>query len=349
MTSQINDLAQLAADLTQTQEFERSTAPWILRSQELKATKTIPIDAEEELRHLKEEYNEARRAIAQREENLSTAMLKIETLESRMRDANAKATRITDLELQIEKAKAAAAALKEDIEKGDRELKALEADRDKWKKIAGDSRVFSEAAAGSKAGKEIAVATAREMDTLKTEIAALQSAVRYLREDNRRARLTEQRNYDWLAEPLKKPAPMQEQRKALVVAEGKDVLGELVRMATSAGVYDLADMPKDKLAWKSAKSTPQYHAAKQMEDFAAWQGWQDSVVKKSKILLGQQQTSSSQGNGREQRAKSARNAVARLQVRLPDLSGKAIPGTGRDIQIVGSREWEGLQGRMAAV
>ncbi|KUI55283.1 hypothetical protein VP1G_02625 [Cytospora mali] len=248
LTSEINDLSQLAADFTQTQEFERSTAPWILRSQDLKAVKTIPVDAEEELRHLKEEYNEARRAIAQREENLSTAMLKIDTLESRMRDATAKANLITDLELQIEQAKGDAASLKEDIEKQDRELKTLEADRDKWKKIAGDSRAFSEAAAGTKAGKEMAVATAREMDTLKEEIASLQSAVRYLREDNRRARLTEQANYDWLSEPLKKPAPVQEQRRALVVAEGKDVLGELVKMATAAAVFDLGSLPKDKLA-----------------------------------------------------------------------------------------------------
>lgn len=360
LTSEVNDLSQLAADFTQTQEFERSTAPWILRSQELKAVKTIPIDAEEELRHLKEEYSEARRAIAQREENLSTAMLKIETLESRMRDATAKANRITDLELQIEKAQGDAGSLKEDIEKQDRELKTLEADRDKWKKIAGDSRAFSEAAAGTKAGKEMAVATAREMDTLKEEIASLQSAVRYLREDNRRARLTEQAGHDWLSEPLRRPAPVREQRRALVVAEGKDVLGELVRMATSARVFDLGELPADKLAWRSARATPQYHAARQAEDLEAWRAWRDSVAHKGQVLAGQQLLHAQQLRGRDGggvgsgggfSARKARNAAAaRMHVRLPDLQGKMIPGSGRgDVEIVGSREWEGLQGRMAAV
>lgn len=348
LTSNITDLSHLAADFTQTQEFERSIAPWILRSHELKAIKTIPVDAEEEVRRLKEEWSEARRAVAQREEALSTAMLKIETLESRMRDATAKANRIADLELQIEKSKEAVAALREDIEKQDRELKALEADRDKWKKIAGDSRAFNEAAAGTKAGKEMAVATAREMDALKDEIVALQSAVRYLREDNRRARLTEQEGYDWLAEPLNRPVPVAEQRKQLVVTEGRDVLGELLKMATSTKVYDLGAMPQDKLAWKSAKSTPQYHAAKQMEDLAAWQGWRDSVVRKGQTLVTQQQQHQRGTTGAAASLRRTRNtAAAKLHIRLPDLTGKMIPGSGTgDVQIVGSREWEGLQGRL---
>ncbi|KAG8160559.1 hypothetical protein KVR01_010095 [Diaporthe batatas] len=347
LTGEISDLSQLASDFTQTQEFERSPAPWIMRSQELRAVKTVPVDAEEELRHLKEEYNEARRAVAQREESLSTAMLKIETLESRMRDATAKANRITDLELQIEKSGGNVASLKEDIEKQDRELKMLEADRDKWKKIAGDSRAFSEAAAGTKAGKEMAVATAREMDTLKEEITSLQSAVRYLREDNRRARLTEQSGHDWLSQPVKRPTPVQEQRRKLVVAEGRDVLGELVRMATEAKVYDLSSLPADKLAWKSAKSTPQYHAARQMEDLAAWQSWRDSVAHKGQVLSGQQQQ---QHRGKDgQSVRKARNAAAaRLHIRLPDGQGKMASG-GHDVRIVGSREWDGLQGRLAAI
>ncbi|KAF9870506.1 dynactin ro-3 [Colletotrichum karsti] len=345
LTSQISDLAALSSDLSQTQEFDVSPAPWKLRSQELKAIKTIPVDAEEELRRLKEEHNEARRAIAQREETLSTANLKIETLESRMKDANAKASRIENLEAEIEAAKQRAASLVEDIDKQDRELKTLETDRDKWKKIAGDSKAFADGAgaAGAKAGQERAVATAREMDALKSDIASLQAAVRYLREDNRRARTTEQHNYDWLAEPLTKSASVVEQRRALVVAEGKDVLSELVKFTTSARVYDLGALPEDKLAWKPARSTPQYHAAKQKEDLAAWKSWRDSVFKKSEVVLGRKDGAA------EKKKQMMRNVAARLQIRLPDADGKMVPGGGRDVQIVGSREWEGLQGRLAAV
>ncbi|KAI2611697.1 CAP-Gly domain-containing protein [Hypoxylon fragiforme] len=349
-TSQITDLTAVCGDLSQTQEFERSVAPWILRAQELRALKTIPVDAEEELRLLKEHYNEARRTIALRDENLSTAALRIETLEARMRDANAKTSRIADLEVQIADAQELVSSLKKDIEQQDREAKTLEADRDKWKKIAGDSRAFGEEtnAAGAKAGQERAVATAREMDALKDNIASLQAAVRHLREDNRRARATEQAKYDWLAEPLRKPVPVMEQRKALVAAEGKDALGELLRLATSAKVYDLSSLPKDKMAWRPAKATPQYHAAKQVEDYAAWRSWQDAVVQKTRLVLSAEQGRKRHGDAEHEKSMVMRRAAARLRIRLPDEQGKAIAGEGgRQVQIVGSREWEGLQGRLA--
>ncbi|KAI1118045.1 dynactin [Nemania sp. NC0429] len=343
LTNQVTDLAAVCADLSQTQEFERSPAPWIIRAQELKALKTIPVDAEEELRHVKEQYNQSRREIALRDENISTATLRIETLEARMRDANAKASRISDLEAQIVDAQGQADRLKKDLEQQDREAKTLEADRDKWKKIAGDSRAYGDASdsAGAKAGQERAVATAREMDALKDDIGSLQAAVRYLREDNRRARTTEQPKYDWLAEPLKKPTPITQQRKTMVAAEGKDVLSELLLMATSAKVYDLRDLPKDKMAWRPARVTPQYHAATLAGDFAVWKDWETSVVQRTQVITRQQQ-----GRRQELDRNKLRKAAARLQIHLPDLDGKVIPGSGHDVQVVGSREWEGLQGRL---
>jgi dynactin 1 len=290
VTSSISDLAALSVDLSQTQEFERNQAPWILRSQELKVLKTIPIEVEDEARRLKDDLANARRTLAMREEDLSTAQLKIETLESRMRDAKAKASRISELESQIETAKEQAATLSESIKKQDRELKSLELERDKWKQVASSSRVVAggsaEGEAGTKANQERAVATAREIDNLRTAIDALQSTVRYLREENRRARMNEQPSYDWLTEPLTKNVPPTEQRKAMVATESRAVLGELVNLASGATVFDMASLPADKVAWKPAKSTPQYHAAKQMEDFGAWKGWQDAAMKKGKTVKG---------------------------------------------------------------
>lgn len=348
----LSDICELIAatdDLGHTQEFDVSAAPWKLRSQELKALKTVPVDAEEELRRLKDEHGEARRTIAQRDEHLSTAVLKIETLESRMRDAQTNIEKIDNLQTQLSSSAQQVGSLKEDIEKQDRELKTLELERDKWKKIASDSRAYADGAdaAGMKAGQERAVATAREMDALKHDIESLQAAVRYLREDNRRARMTEQQKYDWLAEPLKKQASRLEQRKALVVAEGKDLLGELVKMTSSAGVFNFGTVPKDRLAWRPAKTTAQYQAAKQTEDYAAWKSWQVSVIKKSDTLR------LSKAGALDAAKQRAGRAAARLQIRLPGgPDGKSMaPGTRRnEVQIVGSQEWEALQSnRLAAV
>ncbi|PKS12204.1 hypothetical protein jhhlp_001503 [Lomentospora prolificans] len=335
-TTQLNDLAALCSDLDQVQEFDVNPAPWVVKSNELTAQKTRPVDAEEEMRRLREEYNEARRTVAQRDDTLSTALLKIETLESRMKDAQAKVNRMGELEGELEGAKKTNMGLVEDIEKQDRELRALEAERDKWMKVAGDSRAFVEGAgeANAKVGQERAVATARQMDGLRGEISNLQEAVRFLREDNKRARTTEQHKYAWLAEPLKKPPTVDQRRRAVVAAEGRDVLGELLRMASSAKVYDLKNLPEDKLAWRRAKTTPQYHAAKQAEDYAAWKSWQEEVMRKSRTVL----------SGHKHAGKQAGNAtLARLQIRLPGTDGKVIPGSGKDVLIVGSAEWERLQ------
>ncbi|KAK8862186.1 dynactin 1 [Apiospora arundinis] len=360
LTGQIADLAAVCADLAQTQEFDRSQEPWIVRAQELKALKTIPVDAEEELRQLKESYNDLRRAVAVRDENLSTSNLRIETLEARMKDANAKASRMTELEGQILDAQANMAKLKEDIEKQDRELKTLETDRDKWKKVAGDSQAFTEAggagAAGgpnNKAGQERAVATAREMDVLRNEIASLQAAVRYLREDNRRARAADQlHQHNWLAEPLlkNKPSPA-EQRRELVASESRDVLAELLKMAGASGaVYDLKTLKSAESetshlsAWRPARASPQYHAARRAEDWAAWKGWRDDVLDKAKTVVAVEKSTLVGAAAREERD-IKRRAAARLRIRLPGVDGKMVPGSGSEVRIAGSREWEGVLGK----
>lgn len=347
LTAETTDLVGLSSDLEQTQEFDVSPAPWKLRSQELKAMKTVPVDAEEELRKVKDEYSEARRTITQRDEHLSTAVLKIETLESRMRDAQANIEKIENLSAQLDSADQQVTSLKEDIEKQDRELKSLELERDKWKKVASDSRAFADGAdaAGMKAGKERAVATAREMEALKKDIESLQSAVRYLREDNRRARLPEQQKHHWLAEPLKKPASVVEQRKALLVAEGRDVLGELVKMAAASSVFDLASLPADRLSWRPAKTTPQFQAAKLNEDYAAWKSWNASVMRKSRSLRSTPPTTTPTDGERRKPGPVA----ARLQIRLPGDGTQKVGQRRGQVQVVGSREWEALQSsRLAA-
>lgn len=329
LTNRMNDLSALCSDLDHMQEFDVNPAPWVVKSQELTAQKARPVDVEEELRRVREEYNEARRTVAQRDEALSTAFLKVETLESRMRDAQAKMSRIGELEAQLEDSRKETAKHKEDVERQDRELRVLEGERDHWKKIAGDTQAFAESGTDVKAGRDRAVATAREIDALKAEIESLQAAVRYLREDNRRARTTEQHKYAWLAEPLKKPTPIDQRRRAVVAAEGRDVLGELVRMAASSKLYDLRALPEDKLAWRKASSTPQYHAAKQREDYAAWRSWQEEVMAKSRTVRG--------------RERKGGDPLATMQIRLPGKDGKIIPGSGKRVQIFGSAEWEGLQ------
>ncbi|CZT04313.1 probable DYNACTIN (150 KDA DYNEIN-ASSOCIATED POLYPEPTIDE) ro-3 [Rhynchosporium agropyri] len=340
LTASLIDLAALASDLEMTQEFERAVAPWVLRSGELKSSKTVHVDAEEEMRRLKDDNHERARLIAMKDQTLEEASVKIELLESRMRDANKKNEKISELEKKIEDAKKREAELTESIESQNKELTTVEADRENWKKIAEDAKALGVAAPGTKAGQEQAVATAREMDALKTEITSLQAAVRYLREDNRRARLTESQNMDWLEAPLIKPKSKEEQRKDLVLAEGQDVLNELLNLTSTAKVYDLSTMPKNRLAWRPAKATPQYHVAKQRENYEAWDSWKDGVVKKARVL---EERDINRGMERP-RGKLA----ARIRLNLPEMEAKGVR-PGGEVEIIDPENFEDFKGRLGFV
>lgn len=343
LNNQLIDLSTLTSDLEMTQEFERATAPWILRSEELKSSKTVTIDTQEELRRLKEDNHERLRLIAMRDKTLEEASVKIELLESRMRDATKKNERIIELERKIEVAKNREAELAEAIEVQNKELSTMEADREKWKKIADESKALGEVVSGSKAGQERAVATAREMDALKTEIASLQAAVRYLREDNRRVKFSE-KNLSWLDEPLVRPKSLEEQRKALVVAEGQDVLNELLTLVTgdNSRIYDLGAMEKDRGKWRPAKSTPGYWVAKQREGYEDWRAWKGEVIKKGRVL-GEREGNAGRGVGTGRKGlRSKREVAARVDLKWRELEGKGA-GIGRKVEIVGSEEWEGVR------
>ena len=339
LTTSLTDLATMASDLEMTQEFERAPAPWVLRSRELKSSKTVSVDAEEELRRLREDNHERATMIAMRDQTLEEYVVKIELLESRMRDATKKNERINELERRIEEAKRQEAALNETVNSQTMEISRIEAESEKLRKLAEDAKTMGVVAPGSKAGQERAVATARQMEALKTEIESLEAAVRYLREDSRRARLTDHQSLAWLETPLSKAKTKEEQRKELVAAEANDVLNELLNLTKTAKVYDLSHMPEDRLSWRPAKSSPQYHVAKQREGWETWNSWRLDVERKGKALL---QRDANRGAGMIKRS-----AAAKVQLRLPDWERKGA--SGREVEIVDSEEWSNFRGRLGFV
>jgi dynactin 1 len=285
VTNILLELGSLASDLEMTVEFERSPAPWVTRAQELKSTKVISVDAEEEMRRLRDDIHERATQIKLRDKVIEESAVKIELLESRMRDAMKKGDCINELEKSLEQSRIQEKDLAEAIDAQVREIQALESELDRWKKIANDKQILGAAADGDQEGAERAVATAREMDALKWEIDNLQGAVRYLREDNRRLRITEGKiTQSWLFEPLTQRKTQRKQQEQLVAAEGHDLLIELLNLASNAKVYDLSKLPKNRLAWRPAKSTPSFHVSKQTEDYEAWVSWRDSVIKRGSLL-----------------------------------------------------------------
>lgn len=276
VTSQLSDLAAMSTDLSYAQEFERLSPPWIARSIELKLLKDVPAKAEAETRRLKDELTTIRRTLATREEDFSTSQLKIETLESRMRDAKAKTLRISELESEVDSAAKQVAALNDALKEQTQELKHVAISRDEWKRLAKAHRAVPNHIANddepTKVNQEQALATAREMELLRLEITSLQDSVRYLRADNHRARSSEQRDHEWLAKPLTKKVRFAEQNEVATITRTRKILREMVNMASESQVFDLTTMPADKMAWRPATKTPQWHTASQVEQLASWKG-----------------------------------------------------------------------------
>ena len=72
-------------------------------------------------------------------------------------------------------------------------------------------------------------------------------------------------NLSWLSEPLLPAKSEKVQRKELVVAEGKDVLGELLNLCGESRLFELSNEPRSRLAWRPVRSTPGWHVCKQRE------------------------------------------------------------------------------------
>ncbi|KHJ33785.1 putative cap-gly domain-containing protein [Erysiphe necator] len=284
LTSFLLDLSTLASNLEITQEFEVPLAPWILRSQELKLSKVIPVNAENEIRRLKEENHERARMIALKDQIQEENMIKIELLESRMRDARMKNKQLAELESCIEGAKKREIELTSLIKSQNEELSVLEADREKWKKIAENVKSLGVGDQDILLDQEQAIATAREMDYLLNEINDLQAAVRYLSKENFKARFTDCEYKNWLEQPLIKPPTPESQRLDLILSEGRQVFLELLDLSTKAQIYDFSETQNSRLSWRSVKLTPQYHFAKQREQYETWKSWKDDLTQRAHIV-----------------------------------------------------------------
>ncbi len=327
LTTDIQELATLVTDPEVTSSYTKSPPPWILRSAELTSSRTVPVDAEEEMRRLREDCHERARTIARRDQALEEADVKIELLESRTKDTQRKADRIKHLEEKIDAAKVRERELSDALEAQNREFEALEKEKEKWRRVAGEARPAVDLDPASALGKERAVATAREMSSLKEQISALEAAVRYLREDARRTKLStmEVGNVEWLHEPLLPAKSQERQEKELLVAEGKDVLGELMALASEAKLFELGTLPRNRLAWRPVRSTPGYHVKRQNEEWETWRGWEGEVVNKAKRLI--------------EPTKSKRGLTIKVQKDITEGGQEAEP------RIVGDEDFEGFKGK----
>ena len=316
----LGELDSISSDLSHASEFEKRSAPWIARSEKLKSNKTISPDANEAIQRLKNEVQETSTALGVKEQTIEEQAIKVELLETRMREASKKVSVVKDLESSNDELRTKESELSGTVEKQKKSLQTLEAERDdyqtrleKMKRASGTTGVVATTADGEIVDTAMSLATMRENEALRSEIQSLQASVRYLREENRRTNLLDPYTIgrstnmnSWLDGSLsrknntnitKHQQQQQQQQQQQTAQESKDVFGYLLKLTQNTQIYDLKKSSMQEknnnsynnnnkiqshIAWRPAKSRLRYHVLQQREQFENWTEWRDDLVSRER-------------------------------------------------------------------
>ncbi|KAF2639230.1 hypothetical protein P280DRAFT_550675 [Massarina eburnea CBS 473.64] len=116
---------EYASVLNNTAEIERLPAPWIVRAQEIEASKKHAIDSEKKLQHLTTEHQATLIQIREREEIIDTKELEIEHLRAKHKEAVSKAENMEKLQQELQEAKTDLASYKREIEQQKEDMEEL--------------------------------------------------------------------------------------------------------------------------------------------------------------------------------------------------------------------------------
>ncbi|KAF7593710.1 hypothetical protein BBP40_011002 [Aspergillus hancockii] len=290
----VEELDSISSDLSITSEFERLPSPWIVRAQELKSNKSNSADADDEIRRLKNEIHEASTALGVKDKTIEEQALKVELVESRMQEASKRASMVKELEVKIEEMRTKEADLAEIVEKQRKDLQALETEReeikarlDRVKRASGTTGIAT--TDGVIVDNALSLATMRENEALRAEVESLQAAVRFLREENRRANMLDpysvQRStdmYSWLDVPLTQAnAGPQRDKIQQTASESRDVFTHLLKLTKDSNICDLKSTMSqegNRVGWRPSKTKLRYQVLQQRENFARWAEWRDDIV-----------------------------------------------------------------------
>lgn len=349
LTHTLMELASTAGDIDTTAEFERSPAPWTLRAQELKQTKTVDVDLASELRRLKDDIVDRATQIVLRDQTIEEQALKIQLLESRMKKVSEQASRITHLESDLAAGKIREKEFEETIESLNEEINSLEAEITKLKttaatRIAQPASVAASAtgdvkfATGNNATTMVDVQTLRDLDVMKRELVALRNTLRYIRAENLELRHNDVIRPDsWLTAPL--TPPPSPPPSAILEREAEDLMSEFRDMVLDSKVIDLS-AERAGLKWRPERETPRWRRERERERFEEVEQWKKSLVGRVKAPKGLRP----ERQGKEvARVVMKRRGRGWLGMGVPE-EGKEVEGEGREVRIGTVEGWEGFLG-----
>ncbi|KAG6380679.1 dynein associated protein-domain-containing protein [Boletus reticuloceps] len=158
------------------------TPPWIVRIDEIRASTAVNVEAERKAAQLQDEIQSLVRSLKSRDQTNQESAVKIELMERRMEASKKQSDTITELEVELSKARKQERAYEEAMEQLQADLDALEQDNAKLKTMAAPERQASsnQPAESDNAPIEGSVETSHLLE----QIEALRGTVRFLRTEN---------------------------------------------------------------------------------------------------------------------------------------------------------------------
>lgn len=252
--------------------------PWIQRARDIKATKQIDSDLDRKFHLAQSEIKDLILQLKLKEKSLEEANVKIKLLDSRMGNVKKQTDRISLLEKQIAEAKSRETQFEEAIENLNGDLRNAEMEVGKWRKAAKEGKV----GVPSQNDRNEALSGPRVEETrLAEQVETLQSALRYLRQENTRIQLSgATSSHAWLNEPL-----FPTQKESRVQAEGACamLLSDFRKFMSSCQIVDAKTVEIGGRGWKSNKATAGYVLRNQQEAYRRLCARKDAILNDIKV------------------------------------------------------------------
>ncbi|KAF1808791.1 hypothetical protein P152DRAFT_443203 [Eremomyces bilateralis CBS 781.70] len=284
LVDSLSTLSPLATDLSQADEFERPSPPWVLRSNELAATKLTSAATEAELRRLKDELHERTAHLRFKEKELEDATHKAETLDSRMKEAGKKATRITELEKLLDQGKQREQLAVRALEQKEAEIRTAVEAREHWRHLA-ETSAPKPGAAGT--AIELTPGAIQELERLRAEVDVLQATNRFLRAEARRAKTEAQvAETSWLAAPIVAARTPEQTATESAHRKGLQLLETIAGIPAEAALVRLRPAVEGKrMKWRPKREIPRFQVLEQeMRRLEVWEMWEREVAVGTKAM-----------------------------------------------------------------
>ena len=334
--AQLQTFYGITGSLAQTVEIPSPPPPppWQLLAQKLRDEAAASTAQEAEVARLKDEMQERTTALAMRDRIVEEMTVKVEVLEKRVGESGGRREHVKELETAVQVSRAKERELLSRLNTLQKDLQALEGEREKWKKApTAPTATISGPVQDPNAHSPPLASSMAQIQKLTNEISTLQSTIRYLQRQNHASHLDS--SLAFLNEPLIAPQPP---APSLLQSEANDVLKEMLHHVTQPENQMVKlNVPErsERLKWRPVKETPAWQTSAMKEEWEAWREWKSDVSKRAA-----HKTKPSQ----ERKAvKGPQDVLAQMQVEIPQIKGMTKSQTS-EVRIVSPGEWENIQG-----